>query len=101
VLARQHPWRFQEGKNRAVFTTSRVLDGSYPILLVSHEEEGDWQFLCGTTSRSKDGRIVSLASVVEQHPAVVELADLPVGWQAVRDAADQPWRRVRAELEKE
>jgi hypothetical protein len=97
VLARQRDWHFHEGKNRAAITTKHVLDGTHPIVLVSHDEEGDWQFLCGTTNRAEDGRIVCLATVVEQHPAVVELADLPVGWQAVRDGPDQPWRRVKGE----
>ena len=101
VLARQHPWRFQEGRNRAVLTTKHVLDGTHPILLVSHDEESDWQFLCGTTNRPEDGRVVSLANVVEQHPAVVELVDLPVGWKAMRDGVDQPWRRVKSEPQEE
>jgi hypothetical protein len=101
VLARQHPWRFQEGKNRAVFTTKYVLDGTHPILLVSHDVEGDWQFLCGTTNRPEDGRLVCLAHVVEQHPAVEELADLPEGWQAVRDGPNQPWRRIKNEEQEE
>jgi hypothetical protein len=97
VLAREHPWRFSEGKNRGVFTTKRVLDGTHSILLVSHDEEGDWQFLCGTTNRAEDGRIVSLEYVIEQHPAITELADLPVGWRAMRDGPDQPRRRVKSE----
>ncbi len=101
VLARQQAWRFHEGKNRAVFTTRRVLDGTHPILLVSHDEEGEWQFLCGTTNRSEDGRIVCLANVVEHHPAIVELADMPVGWQAMRDGPDQPWRRMKVESNEE
>lgn len=101
VLARQSPWRFHEGKNRAVFTTIGVLDGTHPILLVSHDAEGDWQFLCGTTNWPEDGRLVCLGNVVEQHPAIVELADLPTGWQAVRDAPDQPWRRIKSEPDEE
>jgi hypothetical protein len=95
VLARQHSWPFQEGKNRAVFTTKNVIEGTYPILFVSHDEENDWQFLCGKTNRTEDGRLVCLGHVVEQHPAVAELADLPVGWQAERDGPDKPWRRMR------
>jgi hypothetical protein len=97
VLARQHPWRFHEGKNRAVFTTKNVLDGTHPILLVSHDEEGEWQFLCGTTNSVADGRLVCLGNVIQQHPAVVELADLPIGWQADRDGPGMPWRRVKIE----
>jgi hypothetical protein len=96
VLAREQSWRFHEEKNRAVFTTRQVLDGTYPILLVSHDDEGEWQFLCGTTNRPEDGKIVCLADVVAQHPAVLELADLPIGWRAIRDGADEPWRRMKS-----
>lgn len=97
VLARQVAWHFRESKNRAVFTTKYVIDGTRPILLVSHDGDGDWQFLCGTTNRSEEARIVCLAEVVEQHPATVELADLPAGWQALREGVGQPWRRMKIE----
>ncbi len=95
VLARSLDWPFHEGKNRAAFTTSRVLEDSHPILLVSHDAEGDWQFLCGTTNRPADGKIVCLSTIVDLHPSVVELADLPVGWQAVRSTSSDSWRRIQ------
>lgn len=70
-----------------------MLDGTHPIMLVSHDEDGDWQFLCGTTNDTKDGRVVCLGTIVELCPSVVEVADLPLGWQARRDSATGPWRR--------
>ena len=76
-------------------TTNRVIEDDYPILVVSHDDDGDWQFMCGTTDETADGRIVALHEIVNSHPSVVELADLPLGWQAVRDAPDEPWRRHR------
>ncbi len=93
VLAMQAAWRFSEGKNRAVITTKFVVDEGHPILLVTHDEDGDWQFLCGSTNEPADGRLVSLGSAVAEHPALAELADLPVGWQAEREEAGQPWQR--------
>ncbi len=84
ILAQQCGWIFAEGKNRAVFTTNRVLDGSHPILRISNDKAGDWQFLCGTTHSAEDGRIICLHEIVELHPSMSELADLPVGWTAVR-----------------
>jgi hypothetical protein len=93
VLAVKDAWPFKEGKNRAVFTTRPVIEEGHPVLLVSHDDE-DWQFLCGSTNDSADARLVSLGSIVEAHPTVTELADLPVGWQATREAPGQPWRRT-------
>ena len=56
--------------------------------------DGDRQFLCGTTNSSEECRLVCLHEVVESHPAVSELADLPMGRSAIRDAPDQPWQRM-------
>ncbi|XZE20685.1 DUF4262 domain-containing protein [Pirellulaceae bacterium SH449] len=97
ILAQQTGWPFAEGKNRAVFTTNLVLEGSHPILRISHDKEGDWQFLCGTTTSVDEARIISLHNIVELHPSVSELADLPKGWVAVRDSVNSPWRRVHAD----
>jgi hypothetical protein len=47
----------------------------------------------GTIEGSKRGTVVCLKEIVENHPSVVELADLPMGWQAYRETADQPWER--------
>jgi hypothetical protein len=95
VLTERIGWPFHEGKNRAVFTTRPALEGRRPVVLVTHDEQGDWQFLCGTTDRAEDGRIVCLKNVVDSNPSVLELADLPIGWQAVRESPDRPWQRMR------
>jgi hypothetical protein len=89
-------WPFHEGKNQACFATTRVLDG-LPILLVSHDEDGDWQFLCGTTNEVEDGAVVSLGAVVGLDQTLGDLADLPEGWQARRPTIDGQWRRSKIE----
>jgi hypothetical protein len=94
VFTQRIGWPFHEGKNRAVFTTRQVLEGRQ-VVLVTHDAAGDWQFLCGTTDRSEDGRLVSLETIVENHPSILELVDLPVGWQAIRESPDRPWQRMR------
>jgi hypothetical protein len=93
VLSDDRSWPFHEGKNRAVFTTRPVIHENRPILRVSHDEDGDWQFLCGSTNRSEDGLTVSLAGILQRDPVLAELADLPEGWQAVRQGAGAPWVR--------
>lgn len=95
VLAIETDWPFLLPKNRAVITTCRVLDGTHPIMLVSHDEDGNWQFLCGTTNDTKDGRVVCLGTIVELCPSVVEVADLPLGWQARRESEDSEWTRSK------
>ena len=89
-------WPFHEGKNRSAITTRQVLEG-HPILLVSHDEDGDWQFVCGTTDDEEDGRVVSLKEILKLDGSIAELADLPVGWEASRDTPEKPWQRYEAD----
>jgi len=96
VLSADTSWPFHEGKNRAVFTTRPVLEENLPILLVAHDRDGDWQFLCGTTNRPKDGRIVSLGCIFERDRTLAEVADLPEGWRADRPAVGAGWKRGKA-----
>jgi hypothetical protein len=82
---------FAEPENVAVFTTVRVLDEAYPILLVTHDEEdGAWQFLCGTTNADEHLRIVALSEIVDLDDSVSEIATLPLGWRATRDSLGSP-----------
>jgi hypothetical protein len=79
VLYDPAAWRFQEASNRAVFTTKQVIQAGLPVLLVSHETDGDWQFLCGTTNRVEDGAVVCLGAMLKRDQSLKELADLPEG----------------------
>ena len=86
-------WVFADPPNVATYTTANVLAG-HPILLATHDEDdGAWQFLCGTTNESADGRIVGLGCIVDLDPSVTEMADLPLGRRAWRDSPSDPWRR--------
>jgi hypothetical protein len=87
---------FDETPTLGVFITRPVWDGGLPILLVTHEQDGDWQFLCGTTEAEDDVFLIHLAHVVDRYPEVREVADLPAGWYARREGRDEPW--VRSEL---
>jgi hypothetical protein len=100
VLSDDTSWPFHEGRNRAAFTTRPVLEGNLPILLVNHDEDGDWQFLCGTTNRTEDGRIVSLGGIFERDRSLAPVADLPEGWRASRTAKGAVWTREQAEGER-
>ncbi|MCC9601264.1 DUF4262 domain-containing protein [Stieleria sp. JC731] len=93
VLATQSSWPFLEAKNAAVYTTRQVIEEDHPVLYVSHDEDGDWQFLCGTTDDPKDCRIVGLEQIVEDHPSVAKLADLRIGANAERKDESSPWER--------
>lgn len=84
---------FDENPRLGVLTTAAVLAGA-PILMVTHDEDdGGWQFLCGTTNEPADGRIVHLEEIVARDPTVAAVADLPLGWLAFRSAIGEEWNR--------
>ena len=96
----QDDWPFSDPHNLAVITIDRIVEGKRPILFVSHDaDDGGWQFLDGedVDVSVTAARVLSLHELVERDPTIRELADLPIGWQAVRDNADQPWRRLPPE----
>jgi hypothetical protein len=90
-------WPFTEPENAAVFTTSRAVRGGEPILLVSHNHDGDWQFLCGDVTEADECMLVCLACAYIRDKSVGVLADLPAGWQARRDNVGLPWERYPVE----
>jgi hypothetical protein len=72
----------------------QILDGSEPILLVTHDaDDHGWQFIGSSDAAVEDGRIVCLAEIVKLDPSVLQVADLPPGWQAVREGRGRPWCR--------
>ena len=88
-------WAFEDPPNTAALTTVKVLERRAPILLVTHDEDdGGWQFLCGTTNDDADARIVGLGTIVKLDASVNEVADLPLAWRAWRDSADGLWKRA-------
>ena len=90
-------WAFEDSPNTATITTVKVLERTAPILLVTHDEDdGGWQFLCGTTNADADARIVGLGTIVKWDSSVNELADLPLGWRAWRGSPGAPWQRSPA-----
>ncbi len=65
--------------NLACITCSHVLEG-HPIGLVARDEDGDWQFLCGTFAHTvSDGRLISISSAIGLEPRLRLLDAMPLG----------------------
>ncbi|MBK8583496.1 MAG: hypothetical protein IPL86_17305 [Flavobacteriales bacterium] len=92
-------WPFGEAVNTAVITTKPVVSGGFPVLLVSHDHDGDWQFLCGTTARAEDCMLVCMGCAYQRDLSVGLLHAMPPGFQATRDSVDSPWLVEKFELE--
>jgi hypothetical protein len=79
-------WPFEAPPNTAALTTSDVLEANAPILHVAHDaDDGGWQFLPGGAVNPAEARVVD--------PSLLELADLPEGWQAWRERVGAEWKR--------
>ena len=91
-------WRFANSPDTVVVTLERILRGDSSLVLVTHDAEGGgWQFLDGEHVFEEDGAIVLLGEMVQFDPSLLELADLPAGWCAWREAPDRPWQRAQGE----
>jgi len=87
-------WPFTDARNTAVFTTRESLEEGKPILLVRHDQDdGTWQFQTRETVPASEAKVVALDEIIFRDPSVVELADLPLGWSAIRDSITSPWKR--------
>lgn len=93
-------WPFDDAWNTTSITTRQVLEEKAPILTVSHDDDGDWQFLHvldGDAPDVEDGRVVALGAVADDlDPSVRALADLPRGWIAWRSGPDSSWQRAQS-----
>jgi hypothetical protein len=87
-------WPFSDPPDTEVITLSRILKGDAPLRLVTHDEDdGSWQFLDGEHVFEEDAAVVSLGFMAMLDPSILDLGDLPIGWRAYRDDANQPWRK--------
>lgn len=87
-------WPFADARKTAVFTTRDIIEEGKPILLVTHDQDdGAWQFHTRKTVPASESKVVALDEIIFHDPSIVELADLPLGWSAIRDSITSPWKR--------
>ena len=82
---------FSDAPNTVCFTCCHVLEENKPILYVSHDEDGYWQFLCGGNHKEEDVRVVSLASILRIDETMENLAELDYGEYAEAENIIRDW----------
>lgn len=88
------PWPFDQPPNCASYTTSHVIRQGLPITHVYHDaDDHGWQFHYPGEKTTADIMIVSLKEIYFRDPTVLEIADLPPGWRAIREDINKPWKR--------
>ena len=76
----------------AAFTCSHVLEENRPILYVKHDDDNDWQFLCGEMHTTEDGRIIDFDEVIDLDPTIHKVCNLKREQTAVRDNKESEWK---------
>jgi hypothetical protein len=90
-------WAFPDPPHTGAYLSRAVQQGAEPVTYVSHDaDDGAWQFLGDSMSES-GGVLSCMHHPVDDDPSLKDLADLPLGWCAERDAAGKPWRRYQHE----
>lgn len=87
-------WHFDDPPNVACFSQRQIISGLKPILFVTHDDDGYWQFLDGGDAKNEEAVIVGLTEIVALDSSVTQLADLPYGWCAWRNTIDDEWQRA-------
>ena len=93
LLDRNMNFKFREDKNLGVFTTKQFLSENKPIVRVTHDEDGDWQFLTNE-AELKDAKIVSLEFIIGKDKTLNEVFRLDYGESAERDFVGGDWKEV-------
>ncbi len=84
-------WTFDQARNVACITCRSVIDGA-PVLSVTHyEDDHSWAFLDGVEFDPAESLVAAMATVVDRHPELREIASLPPGWSANRGAVGASW----------
>ncbi|MBQ8724149.1 MAG: hypothetical protein IJY74_00580 [Oscillospiraceae bacterium] len=82
---------FADALDTVCFTCRHVLEDNKPILYVSHDEDGFWQFLCGGNHTEDDARIVSLAEILSIDESMEDRAELNYGECAEAEDEMSDW----------
>lgn len=90
-------WPFDAPPNIATFAHQTVADGEKPVLIFGRYPDGAFCAYTGeeVVDAEREITCVCLSHIVDIEPAVIELADLPIGWWAVRKSLDSPWVREK------
>lgn len=89
-----HGWPFGAPPNLTCFTLRQVVEENKPILRVTHDHDGSWQFLSGKDECTvENAMVVALEEMVKRDETLIDLADMPYGHLATRVRVGEKWIR--------
>ena len=86
-------WKFSDSPHTSSYLSQTVHDKEEAVTYISHDENGDWQFL-GDRMAEGGGPVIScLHHPIDNDRTLEELHDLPLNWYATRENPSAPWQR--------
>ena len=82
---------FKETPQTACITCSHILEEDKPILHITHDDDGYWQFLCVRDHESDSARLVALGEVYKLDNTIGKVSNLGFNMSANRSAKDNEW----------
>lgn len=86
--------QFRESLNTAVLTSKYVMSNLSPIVYIAHHEDGVWEFWGEEIVEEADIMVVSLGRIIEIDATVLEIAEMPVEFNAIRGKEERSWNVV-------
>jgi hypothetical protein len=84
-------FQFSDSPDTACFSCKHVVSEGAPILSVTHDHDGSYQFLCGQEHKEEDAKIISLKEATVLDPTLNQLYNMPIGVGADRETKDGDW----------
>ena len=94
-----YDWKFPDPPHTSSYSSKTVHQAEEAVTYVSHDADGDWQFLGDLMSDGGGPVVVCLHHPIDNDASLKELWDLPLGWVAERTASGEPWVRREHKLE--
>ena len=86
-------WPFSAAVDTIAYCTDKVAREHFPVLQVTHDHQGDWQFLDATTDEPGECVLLCFGCVYELDSTLGGISDLPRGWGAFRQEVGAEWER--------
>lgn len=86
--------QFKESLASVVLTSKWVMTRESPIVRISHHEDGIWEFFGKENITEEEVIVVSLKQIIDVDPTVLEVADMPMAFNAFRQSVDTSWKLV-------
>lgn len=97
---KQSTYKFQDPENTACFVCAHVLSKQRPILHVTHEEDGFWQFLCGQNDHDEsNAKLISLKGATKIDNTINDLYEMPLGVGAERKSINDIWEPFKLPID--